>query len=44
VHDGQVDRHFTGVIAGDGLGHLRDGAIQGGAIHQQIRIGQRIGQ
>ena len=44
VHDGQVDRHLTGVVACDGRGHLRDGTVDRRAIDQQVGVGQRIGQ
>lgn len=43
VHDGQIHRHFAGIVARDRIGDGGDGGIDGRTVDQQIGLGQGLG-
>ncbi|MCY1458687.1 hypothetical protein D9M71_760860 [compost metagenome] len=42
VHDRQIDRDFTLVIARDRVGDAGNGLVDGGAVDQQVGLGQGL--
>jgi len=43
VHDRQEQRHLALVVGRDAIGDARDGRIDGGAVDQQVGLGQGLG-